>query len=157
MNDLKDRAPPELGARVATANRVLAAFELRDEIDRIISPRLDDLRGTIARLRPWRGFSAGRWVLGAHTLPDHGTPLPSDYSRIDFEVALESRVPSVVVDCRTTVRGRDRVCRSITTGSDAEGLRQLAAWIETSLLDFAAAWYGLARAELAPLASPEPA
>jgi len=141
MNEIRDQAPPRSGAAQPSASRALAAVELSDDVDRLITSYLDELRACIPRLRPWRGFSSGRWVIGAHSVPDHASPLPSDYSRVDFELSVSAEQNTVEVTCRSTVRGRDRSSHSLQVALDADGRRQLATWIESALLEFANGFY----------------
>jgi hypothetical protein len=126
-------APPP---PVSTAS-LLASFALSEEVAAIVSEYLETLRANLPRLKPWRGFSSGCRVLGAHSVPDHSTRLDSNYSRVDVEIRVDAEQRLVALTCRRTVRGRDLRPTRFETPFDAAGRVQLAAWCEAELLSFA--------------------
>jgi len=128
----KTRALP----RLASAERVLAGFGHSERIEALLVPRLHGLVETIPRLRAWRGFSGGAWVIGARTAADEARTTRADYSRIDFEIRIDGEAGRATVVCRSTIRSRDQQTEQVELPLDAGGLGQLASWFEAMLLAF---------------------
>ena len=134
MNQIQETIGPP--AELATAKRVLAGFALSERIEALLTERLAGLVEAIPRLRPWRGFSGGAWVIGARTVADEARTTRADFSRIDFEIRTEGESGRVEVTCRSTIRSRDRRSEQVSLPFDESGLELLCAWFETMLLSF---------------------
>ena len=134
MNQTQEKAG--LRAELATAERVLAGFGHSERVEGLLSERLDGLVEAIPRLKPWRGFSGGAWVIGARTVADEARTTRAHFSRIDFEIRIDAEKGRAEVTCRSTIRSRDRRSEQVSLPLDASGLELLAAWFETMLLSF---------------------
>ena len=128
------REPP-LGARL------LAAFELQERVELAVAPLLAELVRSIPRLRTWRRFSSGAWVLGVRT-PAEEHPLDGRFARLDFEIRIDALQHAVTLTCRTTVRSRDGEAHTLRVVLDAAGEVELRHWAEHEALEFAAAYWG---------------
>jgi len=134
MNQIQEKAGSRAG--LATAERVLAGFAHSERIEALLTERLAGLVEAIPRLRPWRGFSGGAWVIGARTVADEARVTRADYSRIDFELRTDAESGRAEVTCRSTIRSRDRRSEQVSLPLDESGLELLSAWFETMLLSF---------------------
>jgi len=134
MNQIQERADPR--ADLATAERVLRSFEHSERVEALLVERLDGLVEAIPRLKTWRGFFGGAWMLGARTVVEEARTTRADYSRIDFEIRIDAEASRVEVICRSTIRSRDRRSEQVSLALDESGLELLAAWFETMLLSF---------------------
>ena len=134
MNQIQERADPR--ADLATAERVLRSFEHSERVEALLVERLDGLVEAIPRLKTWRGFFGGAWMLGARTVADEARRTRADYSRIDFEIRIDADAARAEVVCRSTIRSRDRRSEQVSLALDESGLELLAAWFETMLLSF---------------------
>ncbi|MHC5210968.1 MAG: hypothetical protein ACYTG2_09650 [Planctomycetota bacterium] len=136
MNHLK-----ELAGEVLSPERVLHSFALSEEVAAMISPRLDELVRSIPRLRPWRGFSEGAWVIGARTTADTRRTTRADYSRVEFEIRLDADERTARLACRRTHRGRDERTERLAVMLDEPGRKRLVEWLEGMLLGFASCYF----------------
>jgi hypothetical protein len=134
MNQIQEK--PGLQVDLASAERVLATFGHSERVEALLVERLDGLIEAIPRLRPWRGFSGGAWVIGARTIADEARTTRADYSRIDFEIRIGAEAGRAEVVCRSTIRSRDRRSEQVSLPLDTSGLELLGAWFETMLLSF---------------------
>lgn len=134
MHQIQDK--PRAAADLASAERVLASFGHSERIEGLLVELLDELIDAIPRLHAWRGFSGGAWVIGARTAADEARTTRADYSRIDFEIRIDTDAARTEVVCRSTIRSRDRRSEQVSLPLDEGGLAHLAAWFETMLLSF---------------------
>ena len=137
MNQIQEiQAKAGLRADLASAERVLRTFGHSERVEALLVERLEGLVEAIPRLKTWRGFSGGAWVIGARTVADEARTTRADYSRIDFEIRIDAEASRVEVICRSTLRSRDRRSEQVSLPLDESGLELLAAWFETMLLSF---------------------
>jgi hypothetical protein len=129
------QASPPL-PELASAARVLAGFGHGERLEAVLMPRLEGLVEAIPRLRTWRGFSSGAWVIGARTAADEQRLTRADYSRIDFELRIDTESGRADLTCRSTIRSRDRRTEQVSLELDAAGVERASAWFETMLLAF---------------------
>lgn len=134
MNQIQEKAG--LKVDLASAERVLRTFGHSERVEALLVERLEGLVEAIPRLKTWRGFSGGAWVIGARTVADEARTTRADYSRIDFEIRIDAEASRVEVICRSTLRSRDRRSEQVSLPLDESGLELLAAWFETMLLSF---------------------
>jgi len=134
IQEMQEQAGPR--AALATAERVLRSFGHSERVEGVLVERLDGLVEAIPRLKTWRGFFGGAWMLGARTVADEARRTRADYSRIDFEIRIDAEASRVEVICRSTIRSRDRRSEQVSLALDESGLELLAAWFETMLLSF---------------------
>lgn len=139
MNQIQDK--PGASADLASAERVLRSFGHSERIESLLVERLEGLIEAIPRLRAWRGFSGGAWVIGARTAADEARTTRADYSRIDFQIRIDADASAAEVVCRSTLRSRDRRSEQVALPLDEGGLAHLAAWFETMLLSFAQQYF----------------
>jgi hypothetical protein len=142
MNHLQPRPLP--AGKVLSPVRVLRYFALSEEVAALLAPRLDELLRSIPRLRPWRGFNEGAWVIGARTRPDARRTTRADYSRVEFEIRVENvddDDSTVQLSCRRTQRGRDERTEHLAVALDGAGRERLVAGLEDMLLAFAAGYF----------------
>jgi hypothetical protein len=139
MNHIKDRPLP--AGRVLSPGRVLDTFALSEEVAGLVTPRLDELLRSIPRLRAWRGFNEGAWVIGARTAADARRTTRADYSRVEFEIRVDGDARTARVACRRTHRGRDQPTEHVEVTLDGRDRERLAAWLEGMLLGFAACYF----------------
>ena len=137
MNQIQE-IQPKAGSRadLATAERVLRSFGHSERVEALLVERIEGLVEAIPRLKPWRGFFGGAWVIGARTVADEARTTRADYSRIDFEIRIDAEANRVEVTCRSTLRSRDRRSEQVSLPLDESGNELLAAWFETMLLSF---------------------
>jgi len=117
--------------------RLVAAFELQERAQAIVAPLLAELVRSIPRLRPWKGFSAGAWVVGVRTEAEDRA-LGGRFARFDFEIRVEAAQGRVALTSRATVRSRDRAAETLSLVLDADGEVALHQWAERAALQFAA-------------------
>ncbi len=122
--------------------RLLTALALQEHVQEVLQPLLAELTRSIPRLRPWRRFSSGAWVLGVRTAAEtFGDPV-GRFARLDFELRTDAVAGAVELTSRSTVRSRDRAPRVLRVTLDDEGATELRRWTEREALDFAAAYWG---------------
>jgi hypothetical protein len=139
MNHLKDRPLP--AGEVLSPARVLRGFALSESVADLVGPRLQELVRSIPRLRTWRGFNEGAWVLGARTAADNRRTTRADYSRVEFEIRVRADQELVDLTCRRTHRGRDLRAAHLSIAPDAVGHAALGRWVEGLLLSFAERYF----------------
>ncbi len=149
MNDVREPDAPATLAGVLReplpVSRLLRGFALTADIEGLIDACLAELRLVIPLLHPWRGLHSGSRVLGAHTEPLHGEPLPSGVTRVDIEffvkVTQDAAGHAATLTCRSTIRGRDQETTHARFALDGHGTAHIGAWVEDALLVFAARWF----------------
>jgi len=117
--------------------RLLAAFELQERAQAIVAPLLAELVRSIPRLRAWKRFSSGAWVVGVRTEAEDRT-LGGRFARFDFEIRVDAAQRRVELTSRATVRSRDRATEKLSVVLDADGEVALHQWAERAALQFAA-------------------
>jgi len=117
--------------------RLLAAIELQERAQALVAPLLTELVRSIPRLRPWKRFSSGAWVLGVRTEAEDRA-LGGRFARFDFEFRVDAEQHRVQLTSRATVRSRDRAPDALSVVLDAEGETALHQWAERAALQFAA-------------------
>jgi hypothetical protein len=128
--------------------RLLAAFELQERAQAIVAPLLAELVRSIPRLRSWKRFSSGAWVVGVRTEAEDRT-LGGRFARFDFEIRVDALQRRVELTSRATVRSRDRSADTLSVVLDADGEVALHQWAERAALQFAADfWTGRKDARL---------
>ena len=134
--------------------RLLAAIELQERAQALVAPLLAELVRSTPRLRPWKRFASGAWVLGVRTEAEDRA-LGGRFARFDFEIRVDAPQNRVELTSRATVRSRDRAADSLSVVLDAAGEVALHQWAERAALQFAADfWAG--RKDGARLAPAEP-
>ncbi|HEX5010604.1 MAG TPA: hypothetical protein VFY71_09395 [Planctomycetota bacterium] len=116
--------------------RLQAAFELQERAQAIVAPLLAELLRSIPRLRAWKGFSSGAWVVGVRTEAEDRL-LGGRFARFDFEIRVDAAQGRVELTSRATVRSRDRAADSLSVVLDAAGEMPLHQWAERAALQFA--------------------
>jgi len=117
--------------------RLLAAFELQERAQAIVAPLLAELVRSIPRLRAWKRFSSGAWVVGVRTEAEDRA-LGGRFARFDFEFRVDAEQHRVQLTSRATVRSRDRAPDTLSVVLDADGEVALHQWAERAALQFAA-------------------
>jgi hypothetical protein len=116
------------------AEQTLRGVGMAEQVEGLLRPPLDELVRLIPRLRPWRGFLDGAWVVGARTDADD---LRRIYARVDFELRPDPESERVEAVCRSTILSRDLPVTRLAVTLDQAGRSRLAAWFENTLLEFA--------------------
>lgn len=146
MIELHDTAPA-----AAEPPRLPRSLRCLERVHELAAPLLDELAADLPRLKPWKRFSGGAFVLGLHTRNAPGERLP--FSRIHFELRADAALDACELTCRRTVRGRDRASVHLAVQLDEAGEARLQAWLEARMLEFAAGYRGADEAESARLAA----
>jgi len=134
---------PGLGPGMSPAGtRLLAAIALQERVAAALEPLLAELVRSIPRLRAWRRFSSGAWVMGVRTAAETAGDPVGRFARLDFELRTDAVAGSVELTSRSTVRSRDRAAQVLAVRLDDLGEAELRRWSEREALDFAAAYWG---------------
>jgi hypothetical protein len=131
--------------------RLLAAFDLQERAQGIVKPLLDELLRSIPRLRAWKRFSSGAWVMGVRTEAEERT-IGGRFARLDFEIRVDVSQRSVALTSRSTVRSRDRAVDTLAVVLDGDGEAALRTWAEHAALQFASDFWARPDGSARPLA-----
>ncbi|MCB9897756.1 MAG: hypothetical protein H6825_07120 [Planctomycetes bacterium] len=141
MNAIQPAAPPAPETRpLLVETRLLPLLELREGLEQALEKHVDEMREFAPELRVRRAFMGGRWVIGLHAGGRvGGTGL---FSRLDFEIAVDVPGRELTVTSYSTVRMADGARREVSVSLDDEApAATLSAFVESSLLEFAARYF----------------
>ncbi len=131
--------PPVAATR---ESRALLSISIRERIESILRPYLDEFREALTDLSLVRRTYGGAWVIGVRTT---GGPGDLGYSRLEFELEIDTKKNAVRVTAKSTTFNRDHAVQSLkveTAGDeDAEGWMRLEAFFERAFLLFAGRYW----------------
>ncbi len=131
MNDVQDKT--------AFPSRALRAISIREQVEALLRPYLEEFVETIRELDMHQRTYGGAWLLGVRSTDRPGDA--SDYSRLEFEIAVDPDGDKVDVACKATTFGRDHETQHESVAVDEAGLRKLGDFFETAFLLFASRYY----------------
>ena len=132
-------------ADIQRSQLTVAAFEYREALEAVIDDFVENFLTEAPGFALTRGFFEGKYMLALRCdeqlLDGDGRP-GTYFSRLMFLLDPHSTDGTFAIQCRKTIRDKDRETTHHATTMDETGRLELEAFIETAFLDFAEHYFG---------------
>ena len=139
--DLQMRSDEDL----SRSEKTVLGFEYREQVEAVIEEFVKNFQQEAPEFTLNRGFFEGKYMLAlrctGEAQQDSGKT-ERHFSRIMFLMSPQPEDARFGLQCRKTIRNRDRDSAGTVADMTAEGLTTLGEFVEAQFLDFAAGYFG---------------